>query len=92
MFNLIEFFVNLGGQIGDFADFFIIAASLRWLWSRRKVKINLSCGSIIMRACDISPQNLTNVVSKVFFGGDRLPGHIRAEILEICNPWYRVVG
>ena len=90
MLSVLNFFIDLGGQIGDFADFFIVAAALRWVWARRKVRVYLSCGTLVMRACDINPQNLTNVVSKAFFGGDRLPGHVRAEILEICNPWYRV--
>ena len=79
-------------HIDAVGNLLLILAAARYFRQRQWVKINLSCGSFKILRKDVNASNMTNVVSEVFYVGDRLPANVRQEIIQVTNPKIKEVS
>lgn len=84
--TIIDLIQILADKIEMFANLFIVVAVCKYAYSEQRVDIVLSCGSFRMKRKDITLQNVTGVVSQLYFDGAWLPDEIRKEILVLTNP------
>lgn len=67
---------------GFFSLYGIYAFARDWV----SVKINLSIGSFSIKKKHFDVQNITNIVSAVFYDGGQVPPNVRREIIELTCP------
>lgn len=89
-------FINsTGGDVEAIANFILIFAFLKWAWGFRKRSFEFNDGeksfTVIMRAKDVNPQTLTNIVSASEYKGGHVPLVIRDKIISYTAPKYWVV-
>lgn len=72
------------------ANLAIIYFTFKYFRDNQYIKLEFSCGTIKIQRKNINPSNLTNIISKEFYGGDRIPPEVRKEIISITNPKYKV--
>lgn len=86
---------QIGGDAESLANFILVFAFLKWAWGFRKVSYRFNDGeksfTVTMRAKDVNPQSLTNIVSLAEYDGDLVPASIRKEIIKQTAPKYWVV-
>lgn len=86
---------QIGGDAESLANFILVFAFLKWVWGFRKVSYQFSDGektfTVTMRAKDVNPQSLTNIVSKTQYNSEKVPAIVRDKIIEITTPKYWVV-
>lgn len=75
------------------ADSLDVISNLLLLWIGGKVlygytykKVNLSIGVFKIKRKDYTVQNLTNIVSVLYYGGGQVPPNVRAEIINLTLP------
>lgn len=89
------FVTYIGGEVEGLANFILIFAFLKWVWGFRKVSYHFNDGekkfTVIMRAKDVNPQTLTNIVSASEYNGGHVPPAIRNKIISYTAPKYWVV-
>lgn len=52
----------------------------------RYIKVELSIGTFTIRHKELNVQNVTNVVSALFYGGGQVPTDVRKEIIKMTMP------
>lgn len=86
---------QIGGDAESLANFILVFAFLKWIWGFRKKSFCFSDGeksfTVKMRAKDVNPQSLTNVVSMAQYNGGIIPPAIRQQIIIATAPKYWVV-
>ena len=80
--NLAGFGDILRGILG-LTSIYGIYSCFEKIWPK---KVELSVGSFSIKRKDFSVQNVTNLVSDIFYGGGSVPPEIRQEIFSITNP------
>lgn len=90
--NILGFLSEFADSIETVANLAIIVSVALWMRQRNWVSINLSCGSFEVQRKNINASNLTNLVSKHFFNGGRLPDNVREEVIELTNPEVRRIN
>jgi len=66
--------------------FILIMAAINHIKNNKKIKLDFSFGSVVVKRRDINSSNLTNIVSQCFHNGGTVPDKIRAEIMAKTNP------
>ena len=89
--DIISFFCEMAETVETVANLAIIISVCFWIYRRMWVSITLSCGTFEVRRKVMNASNLTNLVSKHFFNGGRLPNEVREEVIELTNPTVRRV-
>lgn len=86
---------QIGGNAESLANFILVFAFLKWVWGFRKVSYQFSDGektfAVTMRAKDVNPQSLTNIVSLAEYDGGIIPSAVRQQIIKETTPKYWVV-
>ncbi len=89
------FITYIGGEAESIANFILVFAFLKWVWGFRKKSFYFNDGeknfAVTMRAKDVNPQSLTNVVSMAQYNGGIIPPAIRQQIIIATAPKYWVV-
>lgn len=85
----------VGNEAEGIANFILIFAFIKWAWGFRKVSYSFDDGekkfTVIMRAKDVSPQTLTNIISASEYKGGHVPPAVRDKIIFYTAPKYWVV-
>lgn len=75
------------------ADSLDVISNLLLLWIGGKVlygytykKVSLSIGTFKIKRKDYTVQNLTNIVSVLYYAGGHIPANVRAEIINLTLP------
>ena len=68
--------------LGLFSLYGIYSFCRNWL----PYRVNLSIGSFTIKRKELNVQNLTNIVSSLFYGGGKIPDNVRREIISITCP------
>ena len=76
----------LGSFLGGLADLSIIWVAFLAIKGFNYKTVQLSVGSFKVRCKDCNVQNVTNLVSLLFFEGGLVPDAVRKEILEKTSP------
>lgn len=91
--TLVQFYNNNSSLIGILGKMFCIPSAVYGVYAFvrdcRYKKIELAVGSFEIRRKDLDAQNVTNVVSAMFYDGGRVPDDIRCEIIKATMPKVR---
>lgn len=88
--TLVQFYNNNSFLIGILGKMFCIPSAVYGVYAFvrdcRYKKVELTVGSFEIRRKDLDAQNVTNVVSAMFYDGGRVPDDIRCEIIKATMP------
>ena len=86
---------QISGDAESLANFILVFAFLKWIWGFKKNSYSFKDGeksfTVTMRAKDVNPQSLTNIVSLSQYNGGIIPPAIREQIIITTAPKYWVV-
>ncbi len=89
--QIVNIILEVSNGLEAVANLLFAYAALKWADGFRLVRIELSCGSFLIRKRDISLTNVTALVSEYFFSGGWVPPTIRAEIIRLTVPGGRKI-
>ena len=89
LWHFIQELSGFGNFIQGIADISIIWVAYLTIKGFKYKTVNLSVGSFKVRRKDCNVQNVTNLVSMLFYDGGVVLDSVRKEILEQTSPKYK---